>query len=146
MDGCSYGLRSKDAEKTANGNPAFYIEDSITNDNNCTRKSESACDSSLHAAVCDHAIACPRDPGAVPGADNSKTKIIEANQKIPAPGGNLLNPDLHPDLHPNCTRAKKTGTISDKKSGPDASGTILLTGVPGSHEFLKVDPELSGRL
>ena len=140
LTGCSSGCRSKDAEIPANDNPALITEDSSTNDTNCTRKSESACDSSLHAAVCDHAIACPRDPGAM-GADNSKTKIIEANQKIPAPGGNLLNPELHPD----CTRAEKTGQIPVKKTGPGASGTIPLPGVLSVQEFRKVDPEFFGR-
>jgi hypothetical protein len=75
------------------------------------------------------------------GADNSKTKIIGENQKIPAPDGNLLNPYLNP----NCTQPEKTGLIPDKKTGPGASGTIPLPGVLSVQEFRKVDPELFGR-
>jgi len=69
------------------------------------------------------------------GADNSKTKIIEANRKIPAPDGNWLNPELHPD----CTRAEIPGAM------PGTSGTIPLPGVLDSREFRKVDPALFGR-
>jgi hypothetical protein len=39
------------------------------------------------------------------GAVISKTKIIGDNQKISAPGGNLLNPYLNP----TCTHLEKTG-------------------------------------
>ena len=141
MDGCSYGLRSKDAEKTANGNPALLVEDNSTNGTNCTQESESMCGNTFPAVVCAHDAVCSYGSGAM-SADNSKTKNIGKNQKIPAPGGNLLNPELHPTI----TQPEKTGTMPDKKSGPDASGTIPLSGVPGSREFLKVDPALSGRL
>jgi len=132
--GCSSGCRSKDAEMNANDNPALNIEDSSTNGTNCTRESESMCGTTVPAAVRDHDTVCSCDPGAA-GADNSKTKIIGENQKIPAPDGNWLNPDLNPD----CTRAGKTGAM------PGTSGTIPLPGVLDSREFRKVDPALFGR-
>jgi len=134
LTGCSSGCRSKDAEIPANDNPAFYIEDNSTNGTNCTRESESMCGTPLPAAVRDHDIMCSCDPGAA-GADNSKTKIIGENQKIPAPDGNWLNPELHPD----CTRAEIPGAIAG------TSGTIPLPGVLDFREFRKVDPALFGR-
>jgi len=134
MGGCSYGLRSKDAEKTANENPALLVEDNSTNGTIITQESESMCGTTFPAVVCAHDAVCSYGLGAA-GADNLKTKIIGENQKIPAPDGNLLNPELHPD----CTRAEKTGAM------PGTSGTIPLPGVLDSREFRKVDPALYGR-
>jgi len=104
MDGCSYGLRSKDAEKNANDNPAPLDEDTSTNGTIITQESESMCGTSLSAVEDGHDAVCSYDLGAM-GADNSKTKIIGENQKILKPGGNLLNPNLNP----NCTRTEIPG-------------------------------------
>ena len=80
MDGCSYGLRSKDAEKTVNENPALLVEDNSTNGTTCTQESESMCGTTFPAVVCAHDVVCSYGSGAM-GADNSKTKIIGENQK-----------------------------------------------------------------
>jgi len=97
MIGCSYGLRLKDAEMTANGNPALLIQDNSTNGTIITRESESMCGTTIPVAVCAHETVFSYSSGAM-GDDNSKTKIIGENQKIPAPGGNLLNPNLNPTI------------------------------------------------
>jgi len=134
MIGCSYGLRLKDAEKTANDNPAFLGEDNNINGTIITRESESMCGTTIPADADVHETVCSYSSGAM-GDDNSKTKIVGENQKISAPGGNLLNPNLNP----NCTRPEKMGV----KAG--TSGTIPLPGVLDSREFRKVDPALFGR-
>ncbi|GAB6286920.1 MAG: hypothetical protein STSR0009_31230 [Methanoregula sp.] len=134
MIGCSYGLRSKDAEKTANDNPALLVQDNSTNGTIITRESESMCGTTIPAVVCTHDAVCSYGLGAM-GDDNSKTKIVGENQKIPEPGGNLLNPNLNP----NCTQPGKPGAMAG------TSGTIPLPGILDFREFRKVDPALFGR-
>lgn len=92
------------------------------------------CGTTIPAAVHVHDTMCSYGSGAM-GADNSKTKIGGENQKIPAPGGNLLNPNLNPTI----TQQEKAGAMAG------TSGTIPLPGVLDSREFRKVDPALFGR-
>ena len=80
MIGCSYGLRSKDAEKTANDNPALLGEDNNTNGTIITRESESMCGTTIPAVTCVYDTVCSYGSGAM-GDDNSKMKIIGENQK-----------------------------------------------------------------